>query len=872
MMSPRRLPLKALVCGLAAATLPAAAAVAQEAPKQHRPPAVPLVACNPLFSIWSNATNLTDDVTRHWTKRANRLTGMVRVDGTALRLMGDEPKAVAAMPQVGNAVVLPTRSVYQFEGSGVHVTLTFVQPALPTDVNVLSRPLTYVVWNVRSTDGQPHAVSAFLSASAELAVDHPQQKVVSERADVPGYVAVRAGTPDQPYVVRNGDDSRIDWGYAYVAAEQTGAKGAMAAQQACFDAFAKDGSLPADDAVGAKPVGGDVKERDQWDAAVPTLALTVDLGKVAGEAVERRTMIAYDDVYAIDFFGRKCRGFWRKGDTDTGEKLIAVADKQYPELLKKCEAFDAQLTADVAKVGGADYAYMCSLAYRQTVAACGVAADANGQPMMFPKENGSDGNMGTVDVLFPMLPVWLFCSPTLAKATVAPVFQYASSPQWKLPYAPHDIGEYPVAFTRASADGLVDHSETMQVEESGNMIIAAAAIAHCDGNTKFSDPWWPVMTKWVNYLEKFGPDPEEQLCTDDFNGRLAHNSNLGVKAIVGLGAYADLCKMRGDQAGYDKYIKLARADAKIWMTKAGDGDHYRLAYDKKGSWSQLYNLAFDKILNLDVFPKEVYEKEVAHYKTVLKPYGMPLDNRNMRTKADWTVWTASLADSQADFEAMIAPMANYLEKTPDRVPFADGYFVDKLSHYNFFHARPVIGGVFARMLTDEATWKKWAAMDQEVVGTYAPLPLPPIVKAVVPTRGQWKYTTENPGDGWYAADFNDGTWKTGGGGFGHGDSGAHPKTDWNTSDIWLRHTVTVPAGQYPNLMLSCHHDEDAEVYINGVLAASASGYTTAYVNLPINDAGKAALKVGGKNQIAVHCHQTTGGQYIDVGFVNVTER
>ena len=838
----------------------------QDAPRpQYRPPSVPLVACNALFDIWSSADRLTDVPTTHWTKKTQRLTGLLRVDNATVRLMGDEPAAVEALPQQGYAAVTPTRSVYQFEGHGVHVTLTFLQPALPDDLDVLSRPLTYLTWQVRSTDGKPHAVSAFFSASSALAVDHPEQKVAWAKADVPGFVALRTGTPEpQPYVLRNGDDSRIDWGYAYVAADAKAAKGATAGQQACFDAFAKDGSLPADDTRMPRPV----------DDGTPTLALTLDFGKVAGQPVERRAMLAYDDVWHVDFMGRRERAYWRRKPDMNGEKLIALADQQYADLLKRCDTFDADLTRDCTTVGGADYAYMCALAYRQTIAGCGLSADANGQPQLFPKENGSDGNMGTVDVLFPMAPIWIFLSPALAKATAAPVFVYAASPEWKLPYAPHDLGEYPVAFSRSGNNGTKDLSEAMPVEESGNMIILADAIAHADGNTKFSDPWWPLMTKWVNYLEKYGLDPEEQLCTDDFNGRLAHNSNLAVKAIVGLGAYADLAKMRGDQTTYTKYITMARKYAKHWMQVAGDGDHYRLAYDKPGTWSQLYNMVFDKILGLDVFPEEVYAKEVAHYKTVLTPYGLPLDSRNMRTKADWTVWTASLADNKQDFEALIAPMQHYLQTTPDRVPFSDGYFVDRPEHFNFFHARPVIGGVFVRMLTDPAMWHKWATKDQVEVGTYAPMPPQPIITPVVATSekqpARWKYTTENPGDNYFAADFNDANWKNGLAPFGHDLPGTHTK--WTSNDLWVRRTVTVPAGNYPDLQLRIFHDEDADVYINGVLAASTSGFTTGYVNLDLTPEARAAIKVGGPNVLAAHVHQTVFGQFLDVGLVEVTRR
>ena len=184
----------------------------------------------------------------------------------------------------------------------------------------------------------------------------------------------------------------------------------------------------------------------------------------------------------------------------------------------------------------------------------------------------------------------------------------------------------------------------------------------------------------------------------------------------------------------------------------------------------------------------------------------------------------------------------------------------------------MIGGVFVRMLTDGPMWKKWAGMDHEVVGTYAPLPRPPELKPVMPILGQWKYTTENPGDGWTAADFNDGRWKTGGGGFGQGDTGAHPKTGWGTDDIWLRKTVSLPAGNFADLEFDTWHDEDVEIYVNGVLAGSASGYSQKYILVPMTPEGRAALKLGGKNDLAVHCHQTTGGQYIDVGIVNVTER
>ena len=211
-------------------------------------------------------------------------------------------------------------------------------------------------------------------------------------------------------------------------------------------------------------------------------------------------------------------------------------------MLARCEAFDNELMADLTKAGGEKYAQITALAYRECVAANGLAADANKQPLFFTKENTSNGDIATVDVFFPMDPIWILLSPSLAKASLVHVLMYSASPHWKFPNAPHDLGTYPLVI------GRDDGGEGMPVEESGNMLILCDAIAQAEGNADFVAPWWPQLTQWAKYLEKYGLDPENQLCTDDFMGHLAHNANLSVKAILGLAAYGDLCRMRGDTA------------------------------------------------------------------------------------------------------------------------------------------------------------------------------------------------------------------------------------------------------------------------------------------------------------------------------------
>ena len=334
--------------------------------------------------------------------------------------------------------------------------------------------------------------------------------------------------------------------------------------------------------------------------------------------------------------------------------------------------------------------------------------------------------------------------------------------------------------------------------------------------------------------------------------------------------------MRGDNAAAEKYFAMAHGFADHWVQAAGDGSHSRLAFDKPNTWSQKYNLVWDQILNLHVFPPTVAQSEIAYYKTVLQPYGVPLDSRTHVTKTDWSVWSATMADTQADFETLTSPIYDYLSTTTARVPLADQYVTDDISSSGM-HARPVVGGIFIKMLSDPALWFKWSAQGANVHGTWANIPIPPKVSVVVPTSQTtpitWRYVTtaNKPAEGWYLPSFDDSSWKEGPAGFGTNPPGVQARTPWSDTpgDIWIRRTFDMPAGKFDDLQFLTYHDEDIEVYLNGVLAGKADGFTSNYDLVPITKAGKAALKPG-TNTIAVHCHQTGGGQFLDIGLVNVT--
>jgi hypothetical protein len=838
---------------------------AQLAPRQAEsgkfaPPAVPLVAIDPYFSIWSQADKLTDRDTTHWTGKPHRLTSLVRIDGKAFRVMGASPTNVPPLEQK-SLTVLPTRTIYTFAGAGVELTLTFMTPALPDDLDVLSWPVTYVTYDFKATDKAKHEVQIYFDAGAEIAVNTPNQEVTASVEPIEGLNGTSIASTEQPVLAKKGDDIRIDWGRFYLVGPRANQLARPWGNLSMIQEEFVSGKRvePSRGLPSPNPAGNDAA------------AITISVGKVSTEPVSRWLILAYDDLYSIQYMKQNLRPYWRRNGWEAADLLKAAA-KDYESLKKRCAEFDEELMTDCRRAGGENYAKLCALAYRQCFAAGKFVADANGKPISFCKENHSNGCIGTSDVFYPMAPQFLLFGPTLAKSFLVPFMNYAASDRWKFPFAPHDLGTYPKANGQVYGGGERTEENQMPVEESGNLLLLFGAVAQMEGNADFAGLYWKQLEQWAQYLKAKGFDPENQLCTDDFAGHLAHNVNLSAKAICGLSAFAKLCEMRSEKAKADEYFKLAREFAARWVKEANDGDHFRLAFDRPGTWSQKYNLVWDRILGLDLFPAEVLREEMDYYKRIQNKYGLPLDNRKEYTKLDWITWTATLTQDRKDFEALVDPIITFLNESPDRSPMTDWYQT-KTARKVGFTARPVVGGVFMQMLYDKATWAKYASRDKTRASGWAPMPKPPTLVNVVPTSQQngitWRYTTEKPNDDWFKVSFDDSSWKTGTGGFGTRQTpGAVVRTEWNTPTIWLRRGFEMPNGDWKNLQLLVHHDEDIRVYINGVLAATATGYTSSYEELPLGSAGRAALKPG-KNTIAVQCKQTRGGQYIDVGFVDV---
>lgn len=670
-------------------------------PKHIRPPAVPLVVNDPYMSVWSMADNLTDEDTKHWTGAIHPMCGLIRIDGQTYRFMGANtrfvPVEIPVLEQTGVDVTY-TSTTYTFEGSGVQLELTFLTPALPHKVEWLSRPVTYIEFEVVAMDGHDHDVAVYFDVTGHWVVDNAAQKVVWGRHHLSERDVLWMGSQEQAMLQKSGDDLRIDWGYLHVTSIQS-AQGGLGSNVDLQTSFAQSGKLPDNDAT-------EMPRHIDSRPPHPALALAYTFGNISDKKQAWQIVLAYDDGFSVEYMNRKLRPYWRK-DGWTASDLIQASIDEYNTIRETCLSHDRELMDDLRSMGDDTYAYLGALAFRQCIAAHKLVVDVDGTMLFFSKENFSNGCMGTVDVTYPSSPFFLLFNPDIMESMLTFIMDYGSSPRWKFPFAPHDIGRYPLANGQVYGGGEETEHRQMPVEECGNMLIMVTALCKVRGDITYAQGYWETLTTWAGYLLDRGLDPENQLCTDDFAGHLAHNVNLSVKALVGIACYAWLCEQNAMPEKASEIRTQLDGMVRQWIEMADDGDHYRLTFDKADTWSQKYNLVWDKILELNLFPDEVFDKELAYYKTKQLEYGLPLDNRDTYTKLDWIVWTASLSESQTDFEQFITPIYTWLNETESRVPMTDWYYADSGLQVRKMQARSVVGGVFIRLLYDKDIHNKW---------------------------------------------------------------------------------------------------------------------------------------------------------------------
>ena len=582
--------------------------------------------------------------------------------------------------------VLPTQTIYKFDCGEIELDLIFTSPLLLDDLELVSRPVSYISYQLRSKNNQTHDVQIYFESTPQWAVHNISQAVTYEEIANDRLKFLKTGTVEQPILEKKGDDIRIDWGYFYLAGHND-----KSTNMKFGDYWNVKQEFNSTGAVSETKTENLSEKMNSENMIV--LAYSKDLGKVSDEMTTGYILLGYDDIYSVRYFDEDLKAYWTKDGTVDIFTAFEDAVNDYSTIMNRCDEFNRELLSEATRVGGTKYAELISLVYRQSIAAHKLVKDKEGNLLFFSKENNSNGSIGTVDITYPSSPLYLIYNPDLVKGMLNPIFYYSESGRWTKPFAAHDVGTYPIATGQT-------YGEDMPIEESGNVLILTAAIAEIEGNADYAAQHWETLTIWTEYLKEYGLDPENQLCTDDFAGHLAHNTNLSIKAIMGIASYGKLAGMLGKTEVAEEYMQIAKEMATQWETMADDGDHYRLTFDRPGTWSQKYNIVWDKLLGFNIFEPKIIEKEIALYKTLQNEYGLPLDNRATYTKTDWIMWTATLSGNSDDFDALIDPVYKYANETKSRVPISDWHDTKTAERMNF-KARSVVGGYYMKLLEDK---------------------------------------------------------------------------------------------------------------------------------------------------------------------------
>lgn len=586
-----------------------------------------------------------------------------------------------------SCVVMPTSTYYTFTCGGVDLEIVFTTPLVMDDLELFTTPLTYISYQARSNDGNDHEVSLLVETSAAMSLSSNAQAAQTRFMSTsvcPGLDVVRAGNTSQAPLAHTGE--LIDWGYYYVSSQDEQGKTLSI--------------LPHNEAISQFLQQGQVTEihtaRQNQRSPYHSIAYTDSLGQVGTQPVGSFLSLSYDDVFSIQYFKNNRRAYWaQNGKVKLTDRIKALHD-DYTNIMERCRQMDEKVYSDAYKAGGEKYAEICCAVYRQTCAAHKLVADTEGNLLYLSRENDSGGFINTLDVTYPSQPLFWIYSPTLAKGMITPILQYAYLGKWNKDWAAHDLGGYPHANGQTYGDG-------MPVEEAGNMLTLLAHITRLDGDLDYVRKYWAILSRWTDYLYVNGKDPKNQLCTDDFMGTSERNTNLAVKATLGVRSYAEMASMLGLDDVAAEYKQKAEEMAEYWKANAYTGTggaHYLLNFGAPAStWSTKYNLIWDQIWGWDLF-KEVRTRELTYYRNKVNKYGLPLDSRGAGCKSDWVLWTAAMAQSTLAFNQLVNPIWKYINETSSRVPVSDNHRSDSGNMW-MFRARSVVGGYWMKCFVEK---------------------------------------------------------------------------------------------------------------------------------------------------------------------------
>lgn len=381
------------------------------------------------YVVWSASNKLTDSDTIHWSGSELNFHGLIEVDQSiSYRFLGIHPIDVPSLVQ-NRVIVEPWRTIYTFSTpkSTIELVVTFIQPIS------ISKPFTYITFDVRSLDGKNHSARIYFEQGPLICVNQKDELVYWNRSDTNLTILTMNANDQTPFRVR-GDATRNNWGYAHLISENSGqTTGYQGFGYDLRQAFVNRKAMPSDDT--RKPR----RANDQ----PPSSAFIINLYQIGKIRQTSYIIFFYDDVYSMSYFEEWQVPLWRFENNDNLTLFISQAYQNYQSEVDNINKSTKLLGDLLNRIGGPHYSTLCSLVTRQITGALTTTwSDRYNRSQIYMKEISSDGDVSTVDVIFPSSPFFLLLYPQMLRDLLLPLFDYANNAtkiSYNLAWAPHHL-------------------------------------------------------------------------------------------------------------------------------------------------------------------------------------------------------------------------------------------------------------------------------------------------------------------------------------------------------------------------------------------------------------------------------------------------
>lgn len=697
-----------LLCGGVTATL--------------RPPAIPLAVSTPFFSIWSFSNNLATQ-TNHWHGEPTTLESFIRIDNKTYVLMGVSSVGSNCFQPLPQVFALTTR--YNFTCDGlVDVVLSFTTPALPGNYEASSRGGTYISWQVSSHDGLDHNVQLLFDASGEAVKGgYPNEMLEWDRPDLSSNVtSMRIGLTGQKtndfnlsaHMKASTEPHQLqDFGFVYVLTSDTRATSLISSVGQVQSIFSSYGLLQ----------GSDLSPPSLANATgenVIVSAVAISLGIVTATVpASARVLLFCDEIVSVLSYETFLPPLWRKsypiGDTSVVPSVALLsALSEGDSLIEQADAFDSAVAKALESSSTVDFASVAQLTFRQVSGANGVTW--NGSSIWtYQKEISSDGDMSTLDVIFPSMAQHLYFDNasgllSLLDPLLFIMADFNEDHQFKQPCSFHSAGKWPVV-------DVGDGGCSMPMESTGDVLLLASAVTMArGGDASWAAPYMPTLGRFAQFCIDALPFPSPQDMTDDFSHAPGNLTNLALKCILGIGGQAYQEQSAGNTSGAAALYSIAKDFGEGFAALAPSSSHPGFKFIYNDTWNDSYGLMYNaywaRLLGIESLIPNFYQSFNAHYNflqtvNVNATWCIPLSSIEHDSKWDWLAYTAALMYTNSTPPTPSAysmfvfdQITTFVNTTGGRFPLSDhpectGNFPPQAAADR---ARPVLGAFFAPLL------------------------------------------------------------------------------------------------------------------------------------------------------------------------------